>query len=63
MQKKNIANIFRAPSPSDLIKFHVLLFFHENLRVNPIEKHVNSIFTGKICGDFVKVLAFRESTF
>ena len=46
MQKIFIAKIFRGP-PSDRKKIQGPPFLPWKLRVNPIEKHVNSIFNGK----------------
>ena len=46
MQKKNYREIFWAP-PSDRKKKSGPPFLPWKLRVNPIEKHVNSIFDGK----------------
>ena len=47
--------IFLPPPPSDLKKFQGPPFWHAwKLRVNPIKKHVNSIFSGKFVVFFFK---------
>ena len=47
MQKIFIAKIFQGPSPPSDRKKIQGPFLPWKLRVNPIEKHVNSIFNGK----------------
>ena len=63
MQKIFIAKIFRPPPPSDRNKISGPPFLPWKLRVNPIEKHVNSIFNGKSVVIFFRAPLTRVKNF
>ena len=62
MQKIFIAKIFRGP-PSDHKKISGAPFLPWKLRVNPIKKHVNSIFNGKSVAIFFRAPFIRVKNF